>query len=60
VKYRHTPSPRQVVESNDAVALVLLAESLDRSLDTLKHATARRAVMRARALLLTTAAELNP
>lgn len=60
MKYRHTPSPRQVVESNDAVTLVLLAESLDRALDDLKHAEARRAVMRARALLLTTAGELNP
>jgi hypothetical protein len=60
MKYRHTPSPRQIAESNDAVALVLLAERLDQALDQLRNAPARRAVMRARALLLTTANELNP
>ena len=60
MKYRHTPSPRQVTESNDAATLVLLAEALDRALDSLQHAEARRAVMRARALLLHTASELNP
>jgi hypothetical protein len=60
MKYRHTPSPRQVSETRDAQTLVLLSEHLDRSLDSLQHAEARRIVMRARALLLHTASELNP
>jgi hypothetical protein len=60
MKYRHTPSPRQVTESNDAATLVLLSEHLDRSLDSLQHAEARRAVMRARALLLHTVNEITP